>query len=317
MSVEAYEIFNPDYFTRIDQIKESGRRFVYYTSAEAAMSIIRNEAVWLRNVQSMNDFSEVSHGYVCLRDALKEENGVRPLISYLDSLFPGFKEGFFKHVNGWYPCMKAQSYMICISEHDDDEDANGRLSMWRAYGGKYPVALVFKNGPLVNECDAFKANTNPVDYQGPEHIKTRLLTLENRIRENEAFVKSMGQAEVEAWVYYMTKNLILHTKHPGFAEEKEWRVVYNSIMDSSPYVQSEIVSLNGVPQQIYKIPLKNIPEENFNDATISEFVDRIIIGPTDEGSVLRDVFCKLLTEVGCEDANKRVYCSGIPLRAEN
>lgn len=317
MSVEAYEIFNPDYINRIDKMKESGGRFVYYTSAEAAMSILRNESVWLRNVQSMNDFSEVSHGFDCLVDALKSEDGMRPLITYLDSLFPGFSDRFVKYVDGWYPHMEAQSYMICLSEHDNDEDNNGRLSMWRAYGGKHPVALVLKNGPLVNECDAFKAYTTPVDYQGPKHIKSRLLTLENRIRQNEAFVKSMGQAEVEAWVYDISKNLILCTKHPGFAEEREWRVVYNPIMASSPYVQSEIVCLNGVPQQIYKIPLKNIPEENFNGATIPEFVDRIIIGPTDEGFVLCDAFRKLLTEAGCEDANKRVYCSGIPLRAEN
>lgn len=317
MSIEAYEIFNPDYFNRLKKMKESGGRFVYYTSAEAAMSILSNESVWLRNVRSMNDFSEVSHGFNCLIDALEKKGGVLPLITYLNSLFSGFTEAFAKYFKDCYPNMEAQSYMICISEHDDDEDDNGRLSMWRAYGGRHPVALVLNNSPLVNECDAFKAYTIPVDYQGPEHIKSRLLTLENRIRENEAFVKSLGQAEVEAWVYDITKNLILCTKHPGFSEEREWRVVYNPIMAPSPHVESEIVSLNGVPQQIYKIPLKNIPEENFNDATIPEFVDRIIIGPTDEGSVLRDAFRKLLTEASCKDADQRVICSGIPLRAEH
>ena len=314
MSEGAFEIFNPDYFNRVKEMKESGRRFVYYTRAEAAMSIIQNKAVWLRNVRSMNDFSEVSHGFDCLVDALKEKDGVRPLITYLDSLFPGFSEGFGEHVDGWYPHMNSQSYMICISEHDDSEDKNGRLSMWRAYGGKHPVALVLNNGPFVNECDAFKAYTYPVDYQGPEHIKSRLIELENRIRQNEAFVKSLGEQTVKSWIYDIAKNLISCTKHPGFSEEKEWRVVYNPVMNPSDYVESDIVNLGGVPQQIYKIPLKNIPQENFVGATIPEFVDKIIIGPSDEAPVLLDAFRKLLKEAGCEDADKKVHYSGIPLR---
>jgi hypothetical protein len=314
MSVEAYEIFNPEYFTRIKEIEESEKRFVYYTSADAAMSIIQNEAVWLRNVRSMNDYSEVSHGFDCLVDALKKDNGSRPLITYLDTLFPEFTKKFGEHINGWYPYMKEQSYMICISEHDDSENENGRLSMWRAYGGKHPVALVLNNGPLVNECDAFKAHTYPVDYQGPDHIKSRLLELEGRIRQNEAFVKSMNPSEVEAWIYNVIKQLILCTKHPGFLEEREWRVVYNPLMNPSRHVKSEIVNLGGVPQQIYKIPLKNIPEEDFTGAAIPEFVDRIIIGPSEEAPVLLDAFRKLLTEAGCEDVSNKVHYSGIPLR---
>lgn len=312
--MEAYEIFNPDYFNRIEEVKNSGGRFVYYTSAEAAMSIIQNKAVWLRSVRSMNDYSEVSHGFDCLVGALKAKNGVRPLITYLDSLFPDFSKGFQEHIDGWYPYMETQSYMICISEHDDSEDINGRLSMWRAYGGKHPVALVLNNGPLVNECDAFNAHTYPVDYKGPEHIKTRLLELEDRIRKNETFVKAMGPEAVAAWVYDLTKRLILCTKHPGFSEEREWRVVYNPVMEPSEHVESEIVNLGGVPQQIYKIPLKNIPEENFNEATIPEFVDRILIGPSDEATILVDAFQKLLEQAGCKEPAKMVHNSEIPLR---
>lgn len=313
--MEAYEIFNPDYFQRINDMEESGGRFVYYTSAEAVMSIIRNKSIWLRNVRSMNDFSEVTHGFDCLVGALKEnESGKRPLISYLNTLFPGFSEKFREHINDWYPFMETQSYMICISEHDDSEDNNGRLSMWRAYGGKHPVALVLNNEPLVNECDAFKAYTYPVDYKGPDHIQARLLDLEDRIRANEDFVKSMGQQAVEWWVYEMTKRLILCTKHPGFSEEREWRVVYNPVMEPSPHVVSEIVNLGGVPQQIYKIPLENIPDKDFNGATIPEFIDRIIIGPSDEAPILIDAFQKLLKEAGCDDVAKKVHYSGIPLR---
>lgn len=74
--------------------------------------------------------------------------------------------------------------------------------------------------------------------------------------------------------------------------------------------------MDGVPQEIHKIPLKNIPEHGLESVEIPELVERIIIGPTDQQLVLGDTFVKLLTEAGCEDARNRVYYSGIPLRGK-
>ncbi len=37
-------------------------RFVHYTSAEAALSIIRSKRIWMRNTTCMSDYREVKHG---------------------------------------------------------------------------------------------------------------------------------------------------------------------------------------------------------------------------------------------------------------
>lgn len=42
-------------------------RFVHYTSAEAALSIIRTKRMWLRNTNCMTDFREVEHGHGILK----------------------------------------------------------------------------------------------------------------------------------------------------------------------------------------------------------------------------------------------------------
>ena len=41
-------------------------RFVHYTSAEAALKIIKSKRIWMRNTTCMSDYSEVMHGYSIL-----------------------------------------------------------------------------------------------------------------------------------------------------------------------------------------------------------------------------------------------------------
>jgi hypothetical protein len=51
---------------RLAGLEQSGSKFVHYTSAEAAVSIIDNNCLWLRNATLQNDFSEIQHGIDCL-----------------------------------------------------------------------------------------------------------------------------------------------------------------------------------------------------------------------------------------------------------
>lgn len=62
----ASRIFFPDIQRRTEESLLAGGQFVYYTSAETATRIIRNKQIWLRNTTTMNDYSEVQHGFQCL-----------------------------------------------------------------------------------------------------------------------------------------------------------------------------------------------------------------------------------------------------------
>ena len=63
-----------------------GGRFVHYTTADAAMKIIARTSFWMRNMRTMNDFSEIEYGHgeldACL---LNPERKVR-FIDALDGL---------------------------------------------------------------------------------------------------------------------------------------------------------------------------------------------------------------------------------------
>jgi hypothetical protein len=72
--------------------------------------------------------------------------------------------------------------------------------------------------------------------------------------------------------------------------------------------------IGGIPQPIYKIPLKDIPEEGFVGAEIPALIERIIIGPTQFPLVTYEAFVELLSKAGVAEAQKKVFISDIPLR---
>jgi hypothetical protein len=54
------QVFFPYTTEKTKAVRESGGRFAYYTTADVATSILRNQQVWMRNTMTMNDFMEVS-----------------------------------------------------------------------------------------------------------------------------------------------------------------------------------------------------------------------------------------------------------------
>jgi len=300
----------------MQEIEHSSMRFVQYTSADAAMSIIQNKEIWLRNVQCMNDYLEVEHGISCLVSSFTNEDEGAKFKTVMESIFPGFINEFTNLFDGWLPSLRSSTYITCLSEHPTNEDKYGRLSMWRAYGGKRSVALVMNASVFRSESDALAAYTYPVEYQDSYSFNTEFGKLVSRIELEKDFILSLGKEMTINYLFQLFKAYALCVKHPGFHEEREWRVVYNPEIISSKYITTDIESIDGVPQEVHKIALKNIPEENFNGATIPELIERIIIGPNDHQLVLGDTFIKLLEEAGCDNAAERIHYSGIPLRTK-
>jgi hypothetical protein len=106
----------------------------------------------------------------------------------------------------------------------------------------------------------------------------------------------------------------LSTKHPGFHEEREWRVIYSPSFQKSDRLSTEIVSINGTPQSICKIPLRDVREEGLFGLELPELIDRVIIGPTKFPVGIYDALVTVLTDAGIKNAASKVIVSDIPLR---
>lgn len=311
--LQLFQIFHPFAWSKTAPILAGNRqRFVHYTSADSAMSMLRNKEVWMRKASLMNDFREIEYGLDTLTAAYRKQP--QPLKAAVEHLFPGLSTAVEELFDGWRTSFRDDTFITCMSEHDSSEDRLGRLSMWRAYGGVASVAFVLNPDVFMSESEVLGATSSPVAYITEEQMDDHMTSLAQSLVENADFLRSKGSAEIHGWLFQSLHFAAICTKHPGFHEEREWRIVYNPKLKAADRMKREIVSIRGVPQPIYKIPLADDAESGLLGADIPKLIDRIIIGPSKHPFELRETFVELLARAGMPEAHQRVWMSEIPLR---
>lgn len=293
--------------------KKHNTRFVHYTSAEAAMSIIKNSEMWMRNGLFMNDFMEIRHGSECVGQFLKSDVGSQ-FFSTMDGVFEGFSSDLMERFNRWLPSFQRNTYLLSVSEHLNREDRIGRLSMWRAYGGACGVALVMNNTPLMASTDALNVYSSPVFYSDVGNFVFEMRSVVARIKKSMQLLAGADYEVVMHFAFMLLRLGVLCTKHPGFGEELEWRIYYDPRFEKSSFVAQDVEAINGTPQLVQKIPLQNAPDKGLYDADIPGLIDKVIVGPTQYPRAVYEAFVELLRQRGVTDAQDRVIVSDIPLR---
>lgn len=263
----------------------------------------------------MNDFSEVGHGFDCLKHAYEASKAGQALQNVLETLFPGLTAEITSQFSQVWSGILGGTYLSCFSEHDGkQEDLYGRLSMWRAYGGGTGIALVLNHEPFFNESNAFNAFTSPVAYLGKVEFEEEIQRVADNIAANFEFVRKLDRNHLIGLIVNTFRFAVLSTKHLGFKEEREWRVIYTPGLGGETRLQSAIETVNGVPQPVYKLPLKNIPELGLEGIEVREILDRVIIGPTNYARVIKEAFVRTLVRLKVENARDKVVISEVPLR---
>lgn len=312
------QLFNPYFCDRYQRLASNNGCLVHYTSADAAIKMLSSRSVWLRNARTMNDFSEVQYGLELLASVYRGPLGERlkKSVASVDPTICGDIEQLF---NGWSARFAEVTYLACFSEHDEEnENRIGRLSMWRAYGGSNSVALVLNNRPFLTPTDVLNAYTSPVLYADSIRFNAEFERLVRNLEEAGPALSLLGREVVHNRLFNAFLFATLCTKHPGFIEEREWRVIHTEKMHPSTNLARDVEIIRGAPQFVYKIPLHDIPgtsgEDGFRGAEIKDLLDRVIIGPSDSGHVILEAFVHLLEQAGVSDAAAKVFISGIPLR---
>lgn len=308
-----FAIFHPLAFEKYQAMHEPRARFVHYCSAEAAFHILKSKKMRLRNAAAMNDFMEIEHGSTCLARAWHSDTGVR-LKEIVDGLFPGLSNGLANVLDAWSHNFRTETFIACLSEHDPEEDELGRLSMWRAYGGSSGVAVVMNPAAFLSVSDALQAFTSPVAYLSPETFELEFKRVVGNIESCLDFIEAEGRDNLYKSLFHAFRTSMLCTKHPGFSEEREWRIVYAPSLGSSNRIIPSVELIRGVPQIVHSIPFKDYPEEGLVGAELPQLIDRVIIGPTEFPHQLRQAMVSLLTDTGVTSAAEKVFVSTIPLR---
>ena len=310
--IELRKIFLPTLHEQAISLRDRDCNFAYYTTASTALKIIKNKEIWLRNASVVNDYSEIKYGRNLLNKALKTQSGLK-FKNALDSIQPNLFESTIKNFESWYPRVGAHTFICCLSEHDPLENENGRLSMWRAYGD---IALVIRKEQLLNESMDIGVYSLLVNYWTETECEAELSKVADQIKNNFNSLKSKGNDFIQRGLYNLFLHFTIGTKHPGFSEEQELRVYSDPSRSAvSKKIVQEIVDIDGVPQEVMKLPLIDDPQNGFSKLDIPNLLYKLIIGPTQFPYAMGSAFAKQLQVAGMASGYDKIKVSKIPVRS--
>lgn len=249
----------------------------HYTSIGTLERIAQTGEIWFSNPLYMNDVDELRYGMNLGVHAVRSHTGLR------EACPPAHYNALLDAFDGYYAAFDDQDafdvYVFSCAEHDDEIGDDGLLSMWRGYGGDgNGVAIVFDMDPLLAaRSPLLVRQVQYLSYEASEAwMQRKLQGFAQALRSAGGPVEEMPAAA--AALFERIKLFALFTKHRGFHEEREWRIVYLREQDREGVFTQQLH---------YAIGSRGIePRLRFSTAVLGEqrpsleqMVRRIILGP--------------------------------------
>jgi Protein of unknown function (DUF2971) len=317
---ELIQQFNP-LFVDLDgfhYLLEKKPLLAHYTSIQVLEKIMKSEEMWFSNPLFMNDLEEMRFGihqgkiqFDQLRAEITRAAASQERFKVIESAFMGYYREFDS-------LHALDIYVFCLSEHHQS-DNDGLLSMWRAYGASgNGAALVFNTSFLTGPKDDSPLLIGKVHYASGEQRKA---WLEDKIRAWYGIIEGKKIPDDKLHLaahalFTVIKIYALTSKHRGFGEENEWRLIYLPDRDPNGLLKGcfdYVIGKQGVePKLKFKIaPLALKSPEVW---TFEGILDRIILGPSLSTMLARSSIIRMLEVIGKPTFGSKVVSSGIPLR---
>jgi len=277
-ATELYEALQP-IISSEGNYPEARPLLAHYTSLSVLEAIAAHGEVWMSHPLLMNDTQELIGGL----------DAARTVFLKSAPLQEGLGERAMEFLR-WYETFESQfltsdafdTYIFCLCEHDPD-DYDGALSMWRGYGGNGGgAAIVFRTASLI-VVEETPFILGRVSYRSAEQRDELLASL---AKKAAAMLQKDGPidqrpSEAAMILFRAALQCALFTKHSGFREEKEWRLVYMREMDPSPGDRRLHVHL-GARGAEPKLRLAITTDPLLSGAPIhlDNLIERILLGPT-------------------------------------
>lgn len=308
------KVFLPTLDEALNRMDQSHLKLAHYTSFEVAKLIVTNRSVWMHNARMMNDVGEIEYGLDATAQAMADPAirfRLREVLDPFNTMLAPQFEAYWAHMQN---NIANEVYISCFSEHWPKEDPLGRLSMWRAYCARPDgVAIVLNTEPFRLKSNALNAYSSPVYYGRSADFKARFLEMLDNVNREHVAVNALGH---EAILSSLLMALLFGTiclKHPGFAEEQEWRVIHMPNI-RIPSLLRRIDVAGPPPQTVYEILLQDAPDKGLVGLSPDALVDKVIIGPSTRAALIRKELEQLMTAAGMQNAAARIVDSGMPLR---
>jgi hypothetical protein len=171
----------------------------HYTTISGLLGIVSNSELWASDCRFLNDGSELSYANDIFWDEVKKLN-LRPIG---DCEGGGYRLPFSV-------LRLFRMYITCFCTNGD------QLSQWRGYGEDQGYSLGFSSAKLIKQG---LGTIVPVQYgisNPSEYFKEEL-------KDAPTPTAHPGVYDYHASEWFLPR--IARVKHPGFAEEKEWRLL--------------------------------------------------------------------------------------------
>jgi Protein of unknown function (DUF2971) len=266
----------------------------HFTTAAGLLGVLTSSRMWATDLRFLNDAEESVYARERFVHAVRDvENPALAPTHSLHDLADEFGQTFARYkrlVEQELSSFPFGVYVACFCESGD------LLSQWRAYGSDHGYAIEVKVDALE---DAFRGRQEmslelrQVRY-GQDAADDLVAAAMHAVSEDT----NLGHLGVHA--HFMAARLasmVATVKHPGFKEEREWRIV-STFESENP----QLVRFRSTPMAI--VPYIEVPLPK--DAFIS-----VRVGPGRHVDVREEGVRRLLAAVGCEAA---VCHSNLPLR---
>lgn len=288
----------------------------HYTTLQVGESILKDKQFWLSNPLYMNDYEELAFGF---REGNRLVNGSEELRSaFSDSkTYLKFISAYNSYAKTFEDKEALDVFIGCFCKHDAD-NPDGLLSMWRGYGhdGK-GIALIFDTSRM-EEPEESAIILAPVEYMSSED---RIAYLDLRLKYYSKIVRSINwtidNIHMPAFVLFeRIKMYALFSKHVGFKEECEWRIVYMPSRDQAAALNNMIGYHNGArgiePKMFLDIGAKEgVTAESFD---FDNLLQTILLGPNGASVLTQSSFKRMLKLIDKAHLIEKVRSSQIPYR---
>ena len=251
----------------------------HYTSIGTLERIAQTGEIWFSNPLYMNDVDELRYGMNLGLHAVRTHAGLR------EACPPDHYNALLDAFDAQFSAFDSESafdvYVFSCSEHDDEIGDDGLLSMWRGYGGDgNGVAIVFDMAPLLAaRTPLLVRQVQYLSYEASEAwMEQKLQQFANALQRAGGPVSSM-KAAAEA-LFERIKLFALFTKHRGFHEEREWRIVYLREQDQGGMFTQQLsyaIGGRGIEPRL-RFTTDALGTEDKGPA-LHHMVQRIILGP--------------------------------------
>ena len=198
----------------------------HYTTAEGLLGILNDSVFWATDLRFLNDAQEAVYARETLVDAvLNVDTSALPLghpahdhPEEFEMEFTGYKNLVAGELNS----PNFPVYVTCFCEDGD------LLSQWRAYGSDHGYAIEVKADALKMAVEQISGEPHEVNRSlmqvgyGPDAAIEVVASAMRELGKDT----NLGHYGVHA--HYMALHLtamLAGVKHPGFEDEREWRVV--------------------------------------------------------------------------------------------